>query len=71
MRTMKDWFDIHDTSYGGNGRKAPITDVDDDRLLWREDYFTCYLKKVQASSVASGNGFFTGETFEDRLFTTN
>lgn len=70
MRTMKDWFDIHDTSYGGTGRKAPITDVDDDRLLWLEDYFTCYLKKIQASSVASGNGFFTGETFEALLFTT-
>lgn len=67
---MKDWFDIHNTSYGGTGRKAPIAEVDDDRLLWLEDYVTCYLKKVHASSVASGNRFFTGEMFEALLFTT-
>lgn len=70
MRTMKDWFDMHDTSFGGTGQKAPIADVDDGRLLWLENDFTCYVKKVQASSVASGNGAFTGETFQALLFTT-
>lgn len=70
MRTMKDWFDMHDTSFGGTGQKAPIADVDDGRLLWLENDFTCYVKKVQASSVASGKGAFTDETFEALLFTT-
>ncbi|KAH9367943.1 hypothetical protein HPB48_014565 [Haemaphysalis longicornis] len=66
----ENWFDMHDTSFGGTGQKAPIADVDDGRLLWLENDFTCYVKKVQASSVASGNGAFTGETFEALLFTT-
>lgn len=56
MRTMKDWFDMHNTSFGGTGQEAPIVDVDNDQLLWLENEFTCYVTKVQVSLVTSGIG---------------
>lgn len=70
MKTVKEWFDMHDTSFAGSGYKAPICSPHDNRLLWLENTFTVYIKNVQSCSVASGKGALTEETFEALLFTT-
>lgn len=40
------------------------------RLLWLENEFSGYIKRIQDSSVAAGVGNFTDETYTALLFTT-
>ncbi|KAL1478898.1 hypothetical protein MTO96_052284 [Rhipicephalus appendiculatus] len=49
MKSVKKWFDIHDTSFNGSGHKAPIFRSDDDRLLWLKNEFISYVEKIQKS----------------------
>ncbi|KAH7978383.1 hypothetical protein HPB49_005380 [Dermacentor silvarum] len=70
MKTIKRWFDIHDTTYAGSGQKSPISNTDDPRLLWLANEFTSYIEGIQENSKARGNGGFTCETFEALRFTT-
>lgn len=70
MKTIKEWFDIHDTTYAGSAQKRPISTKDDPRLVWLENEFPCYVKGIQETSVASGMNAFTDETFQALLFST-
>ncbi|KAH7953707.1 hypothetical protein HPB49_011506 [Dermacentor silvarum] len=70
MKTIKRWFDIHDTTYAGSGQKSPISNTDDPRLLWLANDFTSYIEGIQENSKARGKDGFTCETFEALRFTT-
>ncbi|KAH7984209.1 hypothetical protein HPB52_018115 [Rhipicephalus sanguineus] len=70
MKAIKRWFDIHNTTYSGNDYKLPISKQDDSRMLWLENEFSGYIKRIQDSSVAAGVGNFTDETYTALLFTT-
>lgn len=70
MKTVKQWFDIHDTTYAGSGNKMLITKADDTRLLWLTGEFTSYMEGIQQTSKAVGKSAFTDETFQALLFTT-
>ncbi|KAH7958884.1 hypothetical protein HPB49_006121 [Dermacentor silvarum] len=70
MKTIKRWFDIHDTTYAGSGQKSPISNTDDPRLLWLANEFTSYIEGIQENSKARGKDGFTCETFEALRFTT-
>lgn len=43
MKTMKEWFDIHDTTYTGSAQKRPISMKDDPQLVWLENELSCYV----------------------------
>ncbi|KAH7950535.1 hypothetical protein HPB49_025511 [Dermacentor silvarum] len=60
---IKQWFDIHDTTYSGSDCKTPISQQDDYRLLWLENEFVNFMKNVQQDRFASGGDAFTDETF--------
>ncbi|KAH6942561.1 hypothetical protein HPB50_007967 [Hyalomma asiaticum] len=70
MKTMKKWFDIHDTSFNGNGHKSPIFSRDDCRLVWLKNDFTSYVEEIQQNSTKSVNDGFTNETYQALLLTT-
>lgn len=70
MKTMKQWFDIHDTTYTGSGQKMPICEKNDPRLSWLENEFSHYVQGIQENSVAFGKDGFTDETFQALLFST-
>ncbi|KAH7940576.1 hypothetical protein HPB49_002197 [Dermacentor silvarum] len=46
-KTIKRWFDIHDTTYAGSGQKSPISNTDVPRLLWLANEFTSYKEGIQ------------------------
>ncbi|KAH9379935.1 hypothetical protein HPB48_008579 [Haemaphysalis longicornis] len=50
MKTIKRWFDIHDTTYAESGQKRPISKTDNPRLFWLEQEFIAYIEAIQESS---------------------
>ncbi|KAG0441368.1 hypothetical protein HPB47_015976, partial [Ixodes persulcatus] len=71
MEIIKQWFDVHDSSYKGIDCKRPISAQDEHRMQWIESEFPRYIKNIQESSIASGGDGFTHETFQAWLFTTS